>query len=148
MDFKENFNERLEELTESLAESDDTYAYIKSVAKYYWKEKKKFFRPQDVANNIMATNKELNGLRSYGIIESYDDVCYYAGGRAQCLNLLDEYKILTPSDTPILHPLIQELIENVCGKKQENIEYIHKAILYKYTHLNDFTLPAVVFYGT
>ena len=78
MDFNDNFNNRLEELSESLAESYDTYAYIKSVAKYYWKEKKKFFRPQDVANNIMCTNKELNGLRSYGIIESYDDVCYYA----------------------------------------------------------------------
>ena len=70
----EKFAERLESLSEELF---DTYCYIKSVAKYYWKEKKRFFRPADVANNIMATNKELNGLRAYGIIHTYDDICYY-----------------------------------------------------------------------
>ena len=148
MDFNDKFNERLEELTESLAKSYDTYAYIKSVAKYYWKEKKKFFRPQDVANNIMATNKELNGLRSYGIIQTYDDICYYAWGKENCLNLLNELHILLPSETPEIHPHIQSLISNVCGEREENIEYLHKAILYKYSHLNDFSIPAIVFYGT
>ena len=53
----DKFADRLEELTESLI---DTYCYIKSVAKYYWKEQNRFFRPADVANNLMATNKELN----------------------------------------------------------------------------------------
>jgi uncharacterized Fe-S cluster-containing radical SAM superfamily protein len=58
----DKFADRLEEITENLL---DTYCYIKSVAKYYWKEQKRFFRPADVANNLMATNKELNGLRQY-----------------------------------------------------------------------------------
>jgi hypothetical protein len=53
----DKFTDRIEQITESLV---DTYCYIKSVAKYYWKEQRKFFRPADVANNIMATNKELN----------------------------------------------------------------------------------------
>lgn len=148
MTFNDTFNERLWDITEDLAKSSDTYAYIKSVAKYYWKEKKKFFRPQDVANNIMCTNKELNWLRWYNIIQTYDDVCYYAWWKENCMNLLEETHILLPSETPKLHPLIQELIENVWGQKQENIEYLHKAILYKYHRLNDFTIPAIVFYGT
>jgi hypothetical protein len=78
MTFTDKFNEELEELMDRLAETYDTYAYIKSVAKYYRIEKKKFFRPQDVANNIMCTNKELNGLRAYGVIQTYNDVCYYS----------------------------------------------------------------------
>ena len=60
MNFTDKFNDRLEELTEILAKSHDTYAYIKSVAKYYWIEKRKFFRPMDVSNNLMCSNKELN----------------------------------------------------------------------------------------
>jgi hypothetical protein len=54
---EDNFAERLEEISSQLS---DTYVYIKSVAKYYWKEQKKFFSPRDVANNIMCTNADLN----------------------------------------------------------------------------------------
>ncbi|MCP4523672.1 MAG: hypothetical protein GY828_05670 [Candidatus Gracilibacteria bacterium] len=140
----DKFADRLEGLTEDLL---DTYCYIKSVAKYYWKEQKRFFRPADVANNIMCSNKELNGLRQYGIINTYDNICYLKGGRKGCLNLLEEEKILLPSDNPILNENIKELIDSVCGYKQENIEYLHKAILYKYLNINDFTIPSIVFYG-
>jgi hypothetical protein len=63
------------------------------------------------------------------------------------LNLLDESKILLPSVEPELHPLIQQLIENVAGHKDENIEYLHKALLYKYLNINDHTIPSIVFYG-
>jgi len=63
------------------------------------------------------------------------------------LNLLNEEQILLPSETPNIHPLIHTLVSNVCWDKQENIEYLHKAILYKYTNLNDFSIPAIVFYG-
>jgi len=139
----DKFADRLEEITENLL---DTYCYIKSVAKYYWKEQKRFFRPADVANNIMATNKELNGLRQYWIINTYDNICYLKWGKNWCLNLLEEEKILLPSDNPILDSNIKELIECVCWYKQENIDYIYKAILYKYLNVNDFTIPSIVFY--
>jgi hypothetical protein len=42
--------------------------------------------------------------------------------------------------------MIKELIENVCGNKKENINYLHKIILYKYNNINDFNIPATVFY--
>lgn len=141
----DKFIDRLEKVAEELVE--DTYCYIKSVAKYYWKEQNRFFRPADVANNIMCTNKELNWLRQYWIIDTYDNICYLKWWKKWCLNLLDEEKILLPSNTPEIDSYIKELIENVCGHKQENIEYLHKAILYKYTNINDFTLPSIVFYG-
>lgn len=138
------FAEKLEQIAEEL---NDTYAYIKSVSKYYWKEQKRFFRPTDVANNIMCSNKELYWLRAYGIINTYDNICYLKWGRRWYLNLLDEEKILLPSDTPILDDYIKELIENVCWHKPENIEYLHRAILYKYLNINDCTIPSIVLYG-
>lgn len=141
----DSFSERLDQISEDL---EDTYCYIKSVAKYYWKEQKRFFRPADVANNIMATNKELNGLRAYGIINTFDNICYLKWGKDWCLNLLEEKKILLPSARPHLDENIKILIENVCWYKQENIEYLHKAILYKYLNINDFTIPSIVFYGS
>ena len=143
----EKFAKRLTELSEELANGFDTYAYIKSVAKYYWIEKRKFFRPPDVANNLMCTNRELNWLRAYWIIATYDDICYYKGWKEWCLNLLEEEKILLPSNNLIIDEDIKYLIENVAWNKQENIDYLHKAILYKYLNLNDFNIPAIVFYG-
>jgi len=146
MDNTEKFAERLEEISEELAKSFDTYAYIKTVAKYYWVEKRKFFRPPDVASNIMCTQKELIWLRWYWVMDTYNDICYYKGWKDWCLNLLNEVKILSPSDIPIIDESIEYLIKNVAWNKQENIEYLHKAILYKYHNLNDFTIPAIVFY--
>jgi len=134
--------------SKKIIESEDTYAYIKSMSRYYWKEKKKFLRPHDLAHNLMAKGTELYDLRACNEIKTYDDICYYAGGKEKCLNLLNEDQILLPSETPKIHPLIQELISSVCGEKKENIDYLHKAILYKYLNINDFTIPAVVFYGT
>ena len=147
MDNTERFTERLNELSEELAISFDSYAYIKWLAKFYWLNKKKFFRPPDVANNLMCTNKELNWLRAYWIINTYDDICYYKWWKEWCLNLLEEVKILLLSENPIIDENIKYLIENVAWNKQENIEYLHKAILYKHLNLNDFTIPAIVFYG-
>ncbi len=143
MKTNEKLDERLEEISSELL---DTYIYIKSVAKYYWKEQKKFFNPRDVANNIMCTNKELNWLRTYWIIDTYDNICYYYWWRLWCFNLLNENNILIPSNTPKLDEDIKKLIDNICGYKKENIEYLHKVILYKYLHPNDFTIPAIVFY--
>jgi hypothetical protein len=60
---------------------------------------------------------------------------------------LNECDILKPSNTPILDDSIKILIDTVCGFKNENIEYLHKAILYKYLNLNDFTIPSIVLYG-
>ncbi len=147
MDTNKKFAERLEKITEALAKSFDTYAYIKSVAKYYWIEKRKFFRPPDVANNLMCSNRELNGLRSYDIIKTYNDICYYYWWKHWCLNLLNEEEILLPSSNPVLDDDIRYLIDNVAGNKKENIDYLHRAILYKYCNVNDFTIPAIVFYG-
>jgi len=136
--------EELEEISKTFTE---TYIYIKSVAKYFWVEKRKFFSPTDVMNNIMCTNKQLQWFRKYSMLSEYDDICYLKGWKDGCYNLLEEMKILLPSDTPKLDTDIQHLIENLCGYKQENFEYLHKAILYKYHNVNDFTIPAVVFYG-
>ncbi len=140
----EKFNERLEEITSDLL---DNYAYIKWIAKYFWIDRKKFFRPNEVMSNIMCSEKELRGLRQYGIINTYDDICFYRGGKSGCLNLLEEDKILLPSGSPEINKYIQELIENVAGYKDENIEYLHRAIFYKYLNINDHTLPSIVFYG-
>jgi hypothetical protein len=61
-------------------------------------------------------------------------------------NLFNKETILKPSQTPKLDENIEYLINNLCGNNKENALYLHKAILYKYTHLNDVRVPAIVFY--
>ncbi|MFK7780497.1 MAG: DUF5906 domain-containing protein [Candidatus Gracilibacteria bacterium] len=136
--------EKLEELSKKI---NETYVYIKSLAKFYCPKYKKFFKANEVATNMLITYKDLILLRKGQIIKTYDELCYYRGGKKGCYNLLDESKILIPSENPILDPNIKKLIDNVCGYKKDNIEYLHKLILFKYTHLNEFNIPAVVLYG-
>lgn len=137
--------EKLEKITEKLWKDD--YIYIKKVSRYFWVNKRTFYRPSDAASNLLCSWQDLRDLRINGIIKDYDDICYKQGWKANCFNLLDENSILKPSNTPELDNDIQELIENLCWRKEKNIEWMYKAILYKYTHLNDFTIPAVVFFG-
>lgn len=137
----------LDELPGKIDNFKDTYIYVKTKAKYYWVEKRIFFSPNDICNNLNISLKELRDMRSTWIIEEFNDITYQQWGKKGCYNLLDECIILEPSSTPTLHPHIKELVENVCWHKQENIEYLHKAILYKHSHINDFTIPAIVFYG-
>lgn len=137
----------LDDLAIKLEDVKETYIYIKSLAKYYWIEAKLFFSPNDVQNNTLLSNKELKLVRQYWLISTYDNLVYKKGWKDWCYNLLDESKILKPSNNPMLDKNIDTLISNVCWYKQENIDYLHKAILYKYINLNDFTIPAVVLYG-
>ena len=139
-------NKFLNELEKKIDNIKDTYVYIKSLAKYYWVETQIFFNTNDVMNNILVSQKELKTMREYSVIESYDTLVYRKWWKVWSYNLLDETTILKPSSNPILDNNIKDLIDNVCWYKQENIDYLHKSILYKHHNLNDFTIPAVVFY--
>ena len=140
-------NKFLERLEEKMSEIKDTYIYIKSVAKYYWVEAKTFFSPADVWNNLLLTPNEIKTAREFWNIKTYNNFTYRKWWKEWCYNLLNEESILSPSKNPVLHNDIKTLIENVCWFKQENIDYLHKAILYKYHNINDFTIPAIVLYG-
>lgn len=137
----------LEKLSEKIEEIKDTYIYVKSLAKYYWVEAKIFFTTNEVCNNLLLSSKELWKMREFWIIKDYDNLVYKKWWKEGSYNLLNENSILQPSKNPVLHSDIEELISSVCWWKQENIEYIHKAILYKYLNINDFSIPAIVFYG-
>ncbi len=136
----------LNALNKKLEGINDIYIYVKATSKYYWVQKKIFFSSNEVCNNLNISLKELKTMRELQLIKVYDDIAYWYGWREGCYNLLDKNFILQPSDTPFSHPCINKLIDNVCWHKQENIEYLHKAILYKYYNINDVTLPAIVLY--
>lgn len=147
MSKKETEEERIERLEKLASNISDTYYYIKYVARFLWKEVNKYYTSSDAARNLSCSTKELDELRESDVIETYDNVCYLKWGKDGCLNLLDESLILKPSNTPILDENIKHLIENLCWNKKENIDWLYKTILFKYTHLNDFTIPCVVFFG-
>jgi|SaaInlStandDraft_7_1057024.scaffolds.fasta_scaffold04075_2 phage/plasmid-associated DNA primase len=134
------------EILKKLSLGGETYIYIKYLAKYMWVEKKKFFNSWEVLNNLMVRPDSLRQFRLSWDIATYNDLTYYAGWRYKSFNQLNEKLILLPSDNPVLDLQIKELIENVCWHKKENIDYLNKIILYKYSHLNDFTIPSIILF--
>ncbi len=136
------------EIENMVKEMKDHYIYVKGSAEYYWVEQQKFFKPKEVESNLMCTKYDLYKLRKGGAIPSYDGLCYFDWGKEKCFNLYDEKtKLLPDTKNAIENDSIKELLHNIAWHKAENIEYLYKLILYKYTHLNDFTIPALVLYG-
>ena len=82
-------------------------------------------------------------------IPIFEDICYSFADRDGCLNLFRREEMLKPGEDckPIIHADLEYLINNLCGHKKENIDYVHQAILYKYMHMDDFMMPCVVFHG-
>jgi len=99
-----------------------------------------------IARHFWQKPKEFDELRLKWEIPTYDWICYFDWWKKWLYNLLDKKDIIKPSNNPTVHEDIQFLIKNICWWNKENMEWLLKAILYKYTHLNDVLIPAVVFH--
>ena len=124
----------------------EQYVYIKSTSRYFWLEQRVFLNKWDAAENLNITPAKLRKLRKDWEILDYDKICYKVWWEKFAYNLLDESKLLSPSHIPIIEYEIENLINNVCGHKAENIDWLHKAILYKVINPNDVHIPAVILY--
>jgi len=100
-----------------------------------------------LSKHYFMTPAELQALRKDKKIPSYKWICYLDGGKERHYNLLNKKDFCYPSETPELHSEIDFLINNLCWNNERNVEWLMKAILYKYTHLNDVYIPSVVFIG-
>ncbi len=127
--------------------NDNPFIYLRKNYEYYDIYENKIVKKDQVTDWMGIDGKELKDLLGSGEIKKFYDVCYLKGGRKDHYNTLDERVILIPSGTPEIHPDIQFLIENLCGGKKKNYDWVHQAILYKYTHINDVLVPAVLFKG-
>lgn len=132
-------------------QNEDKYPFVflRRHMEYYDVEEKKIQNTDSIAKYLGLTWKELYQLVSTQVIQTYRDLCYYEWGREWYYNTLDESTIIKHwwKEKPELHPHIKTLINNICNHKKRNVEWIHRAILYKLTHINDVNLPALILYG-
>lgn len=122
------------------------FVYLDFHLSFYDVKARRMVDKQKISDHLLLKPKEVLEMRGEEINE-YEDLCYRDGGKKWFFNTLDKTTFTTPSKTPKLHPDIERLMTNLCNNNKENIDYLHRAILYKYTHLNDVLLPAVVFFG-
>lgn len=106
----------------------------------------KFKQPNEVARHYDFKPADLEEVRIAWGIPTYEWVCYLDWGRKGYYNLLSKKQIVLPSEKAEYHPDIKKLIDNLCNYDKINSEWLLKAIAYKYTHLNDAFIPAVVFH--
>ena len=133
-----------------LEESKDAYAYVKRYASYYctsfwWC----FFKAHDVASNLMMNQWDLTNLRKNWFIKTYEDICYSWKEKEGYLNLLnkDNFVRITEYNFPEIDFHIEKLITNLGWYKKENIDFLHKLILYKYLNIDDHTIWWVILHG-
>lgn len=128
------------------AQIKNRFIYLDYHLSFYDIKSRRMVDKQKISDHLLLKPKEVLEMRGEEIDE-YEDLCYRDWGKKWFFNTLDKSSFISPSNTPELHPDIERLIGNLCNHNNENIEYLHRAILYKYTHLNDVLLPAIVFFG-
>ena len=124
------------------------FLYLRNPLEYFDKEQWCIVSKEKIMNHVWVTGKELFNMRRDKQISELIDTCYRYGGKEGYHNTMNEDEILCdPGDAdPILHPHIKALVDNIGNNKQENIAWLHKAILFKLTHVNNVHVPAVVLF--
>lgn len=102
---------------------------------------------QDLSFVLNVEPKEVGKMFLDGRIPKFYDICYRDGGKKWYFNIFNKDSLIIPSNTPKIHEDIKLFIENLGNGKEENYNWIHKAILYKYTHLNDEKVPALIIHS-
>ena len=144
-DLEEKIQNEIEQETQE--EERDIFTYIKTKLKYYWVKKGIYCIKSELKEALQITEKQLQEKRKSWEIKTYEDTIYRQWWKKRHYNLLDENSILKSNNNPVLNPNIKLLIGNICNNNQKNIEWLCKAILYKYYNINDFDIPSVMFYG-
>lgn len=143
------FLETSKNVWEEVNEKDRTdFIFLRSTLEYYDTNFKKIQQTWPVAAYLWQTAKELAKMVKDNVIKSYDDLCYHEWGKPWFYNTMDEEIIIKHwwDAEPILHPHIEDLINNICNNVMWNAEWLHKSILYKLTHINDPYIPALILY--
>lgn len=122
------------------------YFYNDTELKYFDIKWFNFKNNVDLSRHLWVKTRELEELRIDWVIPTYEWLCYYDWWREWYYNLLDKTKFLRPNNNPRINPNIEFLIKNLCNNQSDNIEYLLKSIIYKYTHLNDVFIPAIIFH--
>lgn len=136
------------DISESNKKNWHRYIFLDKYLEFYDTNYKRVQQAWAVASSMGLTGKELNKLVMDQIIMKYEDLCYWYGGKEGFYNTLDETSIVIHGwdSEAIIHPHIEALIDNISWHKKKNSEWLHKAILYKLTHINDVNIPAVILY--
>ncbi len=127
--------------------NENPFIYLRKNYEFYDIYENRIAKKESVTDWMGIDGKDLKEMLMTGEIKKFYDICYLAWGRKDHYNVLDEKIIMLPSKTPKIHPDIEFLINNLCWNNQANTDWIHQAILYKYTHINDVLVPAVLFKG-
>lgn len=144
---EEQAEKEIKEIKETKAELyRDRFFYNDTKMEYFDVKDFNFKWSYTLARHLFIKPKELEELRVWQVMPTYEWVCYLDGWKEWFYNLLDKSKMAHPSDTPECHPEIADLISNLCNHNKENTMWLLEAIAYKYTHLNDVLIPAVVFH--
>lgn len=126
------------------------FIFLRKSLEYYDTKYKTIQQTSSVGNYLWKTGRELSAMVSGKAIIEYENLCYLEGWKENHYNTLDETTIIKHwgDEDAVLHPHIEQLINNISWHKKKNATWIHRAVLYKLTHINDVHLPALVLYGS
>lgn len=131
---------------------DSQYVFIEKQAIYLKKYESNdgyslvFHNRAKAADVLNVKEDMIRKMRTESIIPTYRECCYWMGGKSWCYNLMDE-RFVKASKKAEKNDAIAFLISNLCGGREQNIEWLEKALWKKYINPNDHLIPGVIFHG-
>lgn len=125
------------------------YVYIKKWSSYLNIKDYSRKRSKELREDYIIDDKTEKQLRRNKVLPTYEDIIYSSKNKEWYYNLLKKDEIIKPSWKVWIKPdkYIEQLIHNVCWWDKKNIEYLEKAILYKYYNIDSSQVPAIILYG-
>ena len=105
-----------------------------------------YCKKQDLLDFLEIKQNDLLDLKKKWSIPKYKWICYLDWWREWFYNLFDKKTLSIPNDNPHINNKIEFLIKNLCNWDKEAIEWVEKAILFKYQNLNEVIIPALLFH--
>lgn len=105
-----------------------------------------YCKKSDLLDFLEIKANDLLDMKKNWKIPKYKWICYRSWWQKWYYNLFREETVITKGDKPFITNEIKFLISNICNNDPEAIDWVYKAILYKYQNLNAVIIPAVVFH--
>jgi len=106
-----------------------------------------YCKKQDLLDFLEINPKDLNDLKRSWKIPKYKWLVYKDWWQQWYYNLFKKETVTDVWNKNSCIPEIKYLISNLCNKDKDSIEWVEKAILFKYENLNEVIIPALVFCG-
>lgn len=126
----------------------DRFILIDELWQYFDVKYRNYKSEKEIQRILRMKNTDFTKDMIAWKIPSYSGCIFQEKNKWWYYNLFDINSLSKPAEKPVLHKWFERLLNNICNNNERDLDWLLKAIIFKYTHIDDYLLPAVIFRWT